>query len=89
MTIEKLNFETAEKLGPDSRVKQAAKSQNVFRAVVKRAKSMGMKVNTAKINLLVVSDALSYNPVAKIEDELGRAISSANTIKILGFHMSD
>ena len=50
----------------DEQTKHAAASQNIFRAVVKRAKSMGMKVNMGKMQLIVVSDALSLNPEACI-----------------------
>ena len=88
MTLDKLNFATATPLPPRGRLKRAAKSQNVFRAVIRRAQSMGMKVNADKTNLLVVSDALSYDPVAEIEDEEGNTVRSSKTMKILGFHMS-
>ena len=48
-----------------------------------------MKVNTDKTNLLVVSSALSYDPVAEISDEQGSVVHSAKKMKILGFHMLD
>ena len=61
-TVDKVNFETAEYFAPmggekAGRVKHAVKSQNVFRAVCRRATNIGMKVNSQKTNLLVVSDA--------------------------------
>ena len=48
-----------------------------------------MKVNTGKTGLLVVSDALSYNPVVEICDAGGARLRSGKSMKILGFHMSD
>ena len=48
---------------------------------------MGMRVNTAKTNLLVVSDALTYDPVAEIYDRDGNRIESGVSMKVLGFHM--
>ena len=48
-----------------------------------------MKVNTAKTNLLVVSDAQTFTPLAEIEDSEGNTIRSTGTMKVLGFHMSD
>ena len=89
MTIEKLNFETAAALGPDVKLKKAKRSQNIFRAVISRAQDMGMKVNTAKTNLMVVSDAQTFTPLAEIEDSEGNSIRSTGTMKVLGFHMSD
>ena len=46
MTIEKLNFETADRHIPGHRSKHAVRSQNIFRAVVRKAESRGMRVNT-------------------------------------------
>ena len=60
MTIEKINFETAPYTSPATKEKHAVRSQNIFRSVVSKAQSMGMKVNTSKTNLLVVSDAASF-----------------------------
>ena len=88
MTIEKLNFETAPLIS-GKKIKHAAASQNVFRAVVSKAESIGMKVNTDKTQLLVISDALTYDPAACIKDSQDNQISSSKGIKVLGFHMSD
>ena len=87
MTIDKINFETVQPIG-GSKVKHAVASQNVFRAVIRRAEDMGMKVNTAKTQLLVVSDALSFKPKAVIVDREGQEIHSGDSIKVLGFHMN-
>ena len=48
-----------------------------------------MKVNTDKTQLLVISDALTYDPAACIKDSQDNQISSSKGIKVLGFHMSD
>ena len=47
-----------------------------------------MKVNSSKTNLLLISDAQSFTPLAEIEDAEGTVIQSSPTMKILGFHMS-
>ena len=70
------------------RVKHAASSQNVFRAVVRRATARGMRVNADKTRLLVVSDALSYRPAAFIEDSEGNRIVTGDSMKVLGFVFS-
>ena len=72
-TVDKINYETAVLFAAvggqrAGKVKHAVRSQNIFRAVVRRAKGIGMKVNTVKTNLLVVSDALLYDTAAFIED---------------------
>ena len=92
-TIDKVNFETAEKFGAmggerPGRVKHAVASQNVFRSVVRRATNIGMRVNTAKTNLLVISDALTYDPAVFIEDSQGERIISGEGMKVLGFTFS-
>ena len=61
-TVDRVNFETAETfaaIGGEraGRVKHAVDSQNVFRGVVRAATRIGMKVNTDKTSLLVVSDS--------------------------------
>ena len=90
MTVEKLNFETAEKMGPAAaRLKRAKRSQNIFRSIVAWAQDMGMKVNASKTNLLVVSDAQTFTPLAEIEDADGTVIRSSGAMKVLGFHLSD
>ena len=53
--------------------------------MVSKAQSMGMKVNTTKTNLLVVSDAASFTPTAHIDDEDDLRIDSSGTMKVLGF----
>ena len=85
MTIEKLTFENDR--NGDTKTKPAAASQNIFRAVVRRAESMGMKVNTEKTQLMVVSDALSFNPEAVVWDQNDVEMRSGTKMKVLGFHM--
>ena len=50
-----------------------------------------MKVNTLKINVLCVNDALSYRPVAYIEDKEGERLASkpGGRLKVLVFHFGD
>ena len=87
MTIEKLNFETAVRTAPGRRNKHAIRSQNIFRAVVRKAESRGMRVNTSKTKLLVMLDALSFAASASIVGEDGETVHSGQRMKILGFHM--
>ena len=70
------------------RVKHAITSQNVFRTVVRRATARGMKVNTSKTALMVISDALSFRPGAFIQDSAGERIVSGDSMKVLGFNFS-
>ena len=62
-------------------------TQNMFRAVVRKAESRGMVVNCKKTNVLCVSDALTYSPAAFFKDSDDNVIRSGTKMKILGFHM--
>ena len=88
LSINKINFETATRMGGKVRLKHAVNTQNLFRYIVGRAESRGMVVNTDKTNLLVVSDVLSYDPEAYIEDAEGNEITGGDSLKILGFTFS-
>ena len=59
MYLEQLNFETVAPVDGVKR-KHAVQSQNVFKAVINKACSRGMRVNTAKTSLVVISDSLKY-----------------------------
>ena len=89
--VDKINLDTAT---PETRgnvnykIKHAKKTQNIFRHMTCSAENKGMKVNSTKTNMLLVSDKMSYTPEAYIEDEAGSRISSTNdSIRILGFHV--
>ena len=95
MTTEKVNFENAVEIGGAGEClpvkwKQAIPSQNAFVMTAHRAAEKGMKVNTKKTNVLCVSDALKYQPVAYIDagDELLESKPGSVT-KMLGFTLSD
>ena len=77
----------ADRTAPGRRNKHAVRSQNIFRAVVRKAESHGMRVNTSKMKLLVVLDALSFSAFASIVGEDGKTVHSGQSMKILGFHM--
>ena len=47
-----------------------------------------MVVNTNKTKLLVISDALSFNAEAFIEDADGNELTTGESLKILGFYFS-
>ena len=94
ITTEKVNFENATP-GPDlgskpTKRKQAIPSQNAFLATAHSAHAKGMKVNTLKTNLLCVSDAVSFAPVAFIEAG-GEVLESSpgQRLKVLGFTLGD
>ena len=70
------------------KVKHDVQSQNVFRSVVRKATSIGMKDNTSKTNLLVISDSLNYETAAYIEGSDGEKIVSGDAMKIPGFWFS-
>ena len=55
---------------------------------MRNATNIGMKVNTSKTNLLVISDALSYTPAVYIEDASRERIISGDGMKVLGFLFS-
>ena len=98
---EKVNFENADRgvvhdddadtAGVNHRLKHAVPSENAFRWICSKAISKGMKVNTLKTNILCVEDALSYSPVAYIEDDQGNRLASepGGHLKVLGFHFGD
>ena len=71
--------------------KLAPQSQNLFRTVTAAAAHKGMRVNHAKTNVLVVSDALSYSPRVYFHDNEGNELTNngGSSIKVLGFHISD
>ena len=71
------------------KLRRAIPSQNAFRSIVRNAGIKGMQVNSAKTNLLCISDALSYRPMAFIEDENGERIDSCSDMKVLGFTFED
>ena len=63
-------------------------SQNIFQRTISRAQAKGMKVNNNKTQMLLVSGARSYDPVAFIETGDGNVLeSSREKIKILGFYL--
>ena len=85
---EKLNFDTVPTDGYGFRVKLAARTQNLFREIVRWATSCGMKVNTDKTFCLLISEIKSYNPAAYFFDSEGNKVSSGQTMTILGFDFS-
>ena len=89
--VDKVNLDTAlpmQRGGQKFKIKQAKKTQNIFRHMTCIAEGKGMKVNTAKTNMLLVSDKMLYTPEAFIEDGNGTRITSGSeSIKILGFHI--
>ena len=66
------------------RDKHAVPCQNLFRRVVAKAESRGMKVNSEKAAMLCISDASSYQAEAHIIGGEGGRIASGKTMKILG-----
>ena len=69
--------------------KHDLKTQNLFRRVITKAESRGMKVNKGKTKVLCVSDANTYDAACHIFDSNGGKISSGSHMKILGFHMDN
>ena len=72
--------------------KRAVPSENAFRCTSALAEAKGMKVNTIETNVLAITnDALSYRPVAFIEDMEGNLLESkpGEKLKVLGFTFGD
>ena len=86
---EAVNLENAT-VSPDGleKMKHAIPTQNVFRHVIRRAEERGMKVNTAKTNMICVSDCLNHMARSYILDSDGNRIESSDKMKILGWHFS-
>ena len=70
------------------KVGHAARTQNLFRQIVRIAELKGMKVNALKTLLLCVSDSRTYEAASFIIDKDGSVIESGNAMKILGVHFS-
>ena len=67
---------------------RAVRSQNLFRQIVRIAEGRGMRVNSAKTVVLVISDSRTYEAAAYIEDAEGSLIHSVKNMKVLGVHFS-
>ena len=67
---------------------RVARSERMFRHIVRRAKSKGMLVNSAKTTLLAVSAANSYESRAHFYDEDNQRINNSLTLKALGFNFN-
>ena len=85
---EKANFETIPTEVHGFRTKHLVRTQNLFRRIVAEAVARGMKVNSLKTGLMIISDSASYNPAGYIFDLEGNKITNSNSMKILGFHFS-
>ena len=91
MILAKINMDSA---SPSSccasqtcKTKVDLQSQNVFRRVVRKAESRGMKGNNSKTKILCVSESQAYKAHAALADADGIQVRSGETMKILGFHM--
>ena len=71
LQCEKINMETAEKMGQNVRKKHAVPSQNVYQHIVGKAIERGRKISK-KTKLLCISDSLSYRAKAYVRDVGGR-----------------
>ena len=91
ITCEKLNFGNEmliRDLRGDFKRKQAVSSQNAFASITAAAQKKGMVVNESKTQLLCVSDSLNFRTMAFIKDSEGNVIECADSMRILGFHLS-
>ena len=70
------------------KVGHAARTQNLFRQIVRVAELKGMKVNALKTLLMCVSDSRTYEAGAFIIDREGVTIESCKAMKILGLHFT-
>ena len=89
---EKLNFgreEIVVGLAGRRKLRQAISSQNAFISITAAAMKKGMKVNESKTNLLCVSDSLNFKTLTYIEDTNGDRIDCVESMRVLGFYLSD
>ena len=70
------------------KVGHAARTQNLFRQIVRIAELKGMKVNALKTLLLCISDSRTYEAGSFIVDNDGTVIESSKAMKILGLHFT-
>ena len=91
ITIEKLNYGSVSAIDINGTLTKewlAPLSQNVFRSITRRANDKGMIVNSRKTQMLVISDSLTYTPLAYIKDRDCVRIISSDSMKVLGFNFS-
>ena len=92
ISVDKVNFgpvAITTVAGEKLKVKLAANLQNGFRSISRKAEELGMVINTSKTQLLTVSDALNYRPLAYITDSDNNKIESIKQMNVLGFQLSD
>ena len=66
--------------------KRDIQKKNVFHMIVQREEGKDMKVNVAKTQMIVISDAVSFKPHAYIEPPGGERVeSSEQELKLLGY----
>ena len=91
----KINMDTAEDEvavdGTRTKTKHAVDTQNVFKRTIRNAELIGMRVNTAKTNLLCVSDSLTFKAQARITAGDGSVLTSEGSkeLKLLGFRFGN
>ena len=88
MILSKINMDSADIVaGGQIKCKHDLQSQNLFRRIVRRAKSRGMVVNKGKAKILCVSDAQTYEARAYLLEQDGGRLESGQSMKVLGFHI--
>jgi hypothetical protein len=85
--VEKKNSVQPQVCGPrELIVKRDLATENAFNMIVGRAKEKGMKVNVTKTQMLLISDATSFDSQAYIQCEDGGEVrSEKGGLKLLGF----
>ena len=73
--------------GQETRLKRDLAGERVFNLTIARAESKGMKVNIEKTAMLLISSALSYNPVGFMKTGEEELKSSREKIRVLGFYL--
>ena len=67
------------------RNERAEKTEKMFKHIENDAKKQGLCVNSKKTNMIVISNATSYEPRAHIYAEHATRIDSGDSLKALGF----
>ena len=86
--LERINFDLLQTDGFGQRNYLSLRIQNLFRHIVARAETCGMRVNASKTTAMLVSELKSYTPDVHFSDNNGNTINTSQNMKILGFNMS-
>ena len=86
--LEKLNMDNFSIYGRFVQTKGAVWTKNLSMKIVHQVVAQGMKVNTSKTKVLLISELRSYALDAFFTDNEGGQVKAKKSLKILGLHFS-